>query len=45
MYLKMQKIVGTYKFNTWQNPYMGFTPIIMAITLVPRAPHIGPLHH
>jgi len=41
MYHKMPR----HNLACGQKPNMSSTPIIMAITLVPRAPYVSPLHH
>ena len=35
MYHKMQKMVKTYKFSTWEKAKHEFYPLYMSFTLVP----------
>ena len=42
MYHKMQKMVGTYKFSTWEQAKHELYPSFMAITLVPMGPKWAP---
>jgi len=42
MYHKMEKMVGTYKFSTWEKTKHELYPLSMAITLVLMGPKWAP---